>query len=1279
MRSKILKTIGIFFLCLMLLFVALLIFTQTELFRNTLRKAAEKAVSSITDQNFSIGRIEGNLFNTIRIIDIELSIENEPFVKVGEVSIDYSLPIILDRLMSFNRVIPVNTIRISGLDVNLINYADGTWNFQKIVPEKEKSEDKKDIKKETLLPKWSIVLSSLMVQDSEIKIDERKKNKIAKIDIPELELGVKLLGITKKIELDLKKANVNAPKQHIDVKELSAKVSYSKEKASIEGLEGIINGAKVNFDGEANNLAQPEFEFQASAYGFNLEKIGEINAEIEGSGKYTSPEDIDAEIKINVPDSKIFGRNVQGSIERIKMSGTDIVIDNGNVKTQFGEARISGIANLKGLLTKKGTNEFGVKASIRDISTSEVLAILDEKIKRWPEILNNDLSASLNTDLDIDGSWKEIEDLKIIASTDSLTIKGDRLGEIKTNGTVEVTMFNVKLDLVSSLKNVDVASVLVRENLRSSITLNLATKDSIPIKGSFFDNFVASVKGEILPSSFAGLTISDGKIDGSFSDKTLDLRTLYLNSDSFTLETKGAKVKGKGIDLGYELKVNNLNLISEFLPNTSFRGTLEAEGKVQGEIKKPKVTLSGNVSNFEFDEKYRAKSIEIRGEGSLDLKNPNLDAEININKISIKDNKFESVSLIVKSDGRDISSEISVMEDETRNYEVALRLSDIESKDKKIDITKIELNLDDNAVKNRETISITIAPKKLLVHGFNIHYNNSSVVANGVWNFNGVIDADLTVSSLNLDEISSYLQLDPPLKGIVSANISLNGPEDSLTFNANIGAQGLVYSRFESDDINLSINYLEKRLELKLGIVKANSEIFSVIGIINAELNLKNIVPSIKTGTLSAKITSSGIDLSPLAGAMEEIKQISGTLIADLSVTGSVEHPSINGQLNLEDVNLRLQSMRNEFKIATSLIEFQGQKGFLSPTEILSEGGKGTFSGEIDLYALAYTIKGSLERLLIKPKAVSASVDGNIELKGSGEKVSIEADVKIPRARIIIPDEPEKKLPEIKFVDEDEQGEFVIEDTEKTDFFIDNVAIDIKASIPRNTWVKGRGANIELKGTFDIKKKYGGDIRVFGTANTVRGSYKILGKLFTIQRGTISFRGLHEPNPLLDIQALYKVSNVDAFINIVGTAKKPQIKFSSDPPMEESDILSYIVFGTSTAKIGSGERNSLQGIAAGIAGGVAVNQLKGALGEDLSPDVLRVGSGEAGTEIEVGKYLTDNLYVSYQRGSQDTALGTSSLTTDWVFIEYQIFSFLTLDSNIGGENSGADLFYNFNF
>lgn len=1279
MRSKILATIGIFFLFLFILFIGVLALTQTELFRNGIRKLAEKAVSSATNQGFTIGSIEGNLFNGFKVKDVRLSIENEPFVYVAELSVGYSLPVILDRFMSFSKVIPVKDLGISGLDVKLIKYQEGRWNFQKLVPEDKKAVGKEDVKKIDLRPKWSIILSNFILKNSEIKIDDRGKGKVSEIKISELELALKLLGITKRIELNLKKANVSAVKPDIALSDLSVQALYSKEKASLKNLRGKINGAKVNFDGEVLNLKQPEFKFQASAHGYNFNSIGVLNAEIEGSGKYISPEDIKAEISLEVPESEFFGRAFRFSTGKIKIAGTKITLNNANLKTKFGVAEFRGNADLRGLLTKQGKNDFDLECSLHDVNTSEVLAILDQKIKKWPDILNNNLVAALNARLDIKGYWKEVEDFKILAAGENMSLSGPSLGEITTTGTVEVTRPSVNLDLVSSLKNVDLASALKQEKLRSSITASFKTRQSIPIKGDFSDNYAASVEGKILPSLFSGLSISDGRIDASYKKNALDLQSLSLNSDSFTFKTKPSSLKGEGLDLGYELQVNDLNVLSKFLPHTEAKGQLRAAGKVHGEIRKPTVTISASLSDFEFDDYFEAMSTKINGAVTLDFSDMNLDLKVNAEKTSIKNHDFERVDLIVKGKGKQISSEVSILEDGSRNYKVELNLQDPISQEKKIEISKLELNLHNRVLTNRKPMLITIAPDKLIVDEFNIHYNSSSVTANGIYGFDGLINSDLNLSNLNLDEISDILQLEPPLKGIVSADISLKGSVDTPNIAASISAQNLIYSNFKSDITNLGINYLDRRLELAFDIMDEKRAIFSANGTIDTDLSLKSIGPDLKRGNLNLNIHSEGVDLSPLAALIEEIKEISGILITDLSLKGGAERPSINGQFKLQDLKIRLHSLRNTFQIPDLLLDFQGKKGFLRSAEISSDGGKGTFSGEIDLEAIAYTIDGAFEDLLIKPKAVSAIVNGDIKLRGANEQISIEGKLKIPRARINIPDEPKKKLPEIKFVDVDEEEEFLISDTKETDFFKEHVAMDIKASIPRNAWVKGRGANIEIKGNFDIKKKYGGPIRLFGTANTVRGSYKILGKLFTIQRGTVSFRGQEEINPLLDIQALYEVSKVDAFINIGGTAKKPEIRFSSDPPMQESDILSYIVFGTSTNKIGSGERNSLEGIAAGIAGGIAVNQLKDVLGDDLSPDVLRIGTSQGVTEIEVGKYLTDNLYVSYKRGSSDSALGTSTLTTDWVFIEYEIFDFLTLDSQIGGENPGADIFYNFSY
>jgi translocation and assembly module TamB len=141
--------------------------------------------------------------------------------------------------------------------------------------------------------------------------------------------------------------------------------------------------------------------------------------------------------------------------------------------------------------------------------------------------------------------------------------------------------------------------------------------------------------------------------------------------------------------------------------------------------------------------------------------------------------------------------------------------------------------------------------------------------------------------------------------------------------------------------------------------------------------------------------------------------------------------------------------------------------------------------------------------------------------------------------------------------------------------------------------------------------------------------------------------------------------------------KNPKIKLSSNPSLQETDIISYLIFGSSSNNLGTGERSSLSQVATGLAGGVALNQLKGVLGDDISPDVLSFGTGTAGPELEVGKYLNDDIYIAYERKSSSDS--SSSIPTETVKVEYRLFDYLSVGSDVGSEQSGGDLFLNFDF
>ncbi len=327
MRKKILISIGIFFIIIILALVGLLFLSQTQYFRNIARTTAEGIVSSTTGQTFTIGGLEGNFFNNITLSDVSFIVEGENFVSVKKITLDYALIHMLNNATLFSKVIPVDELLITGLDVNLIKYSDETWNFEKI----GSSEEKPTENQESSPPNWSIILSKFLLTDAQITTDDRAENKVSKYEIPEVDLSVKLIDIYRAIDLDLKNAAFNAPDQNISITGLSTKAYYSDEKVSIENLKVLFNDAEIKLNAEAENLTdKPKFSFDASANNFVIENIGTVNLETKGSGQYISSNDIRANATIKIPESEILQKKISGTLEEISMSGTTINISGGN-------------------------------------------------------------------------------------------------------------------------------------------------------------------------------------------------------------------------------------------------------------------------------------------------------------------------------------------------------------------------------------------------------------------------------------------------------------------------------------------------------------------------------------------------------------------------------------------------------------------------------------------------------------------------------------------------------------------------------------------------------------------------------------------------------------------------------------------------------------------------------------------------------------------------------------------------------------------------------------
>ena len=156
-----------------------------------------------------------------------------------------------------------------------------------------------------------------------------------------------------------------------------------------------------------------------------------------------------------------------------------------------------------------------------------------------------------------------------------------------------------------------------------------------------------------------------------------------------------------------------------------------------------------------------------------------------------------------------------------------------------------------------------------------------------------------------------------------------------------------------------------------------------------------------------------------------------------------------------------------------------------------------------------------------------------------------------------------------------------------------------------------------------------------GTARgeiAVTGTYKAYGQDLTIERGKLLFSSSPLDDPGLDIRAVRKIDAVRAGVQVRGTALRPELTVWSDPVLEQSDALSYIVLGR-PLRGASGSDSALVGKAANALGTAGGNLLAKGLGQKVGLELgVESSSDIGGPAFTAGKYLSPSLYVGYGQG-----------------------------------------------
>src|SRR4029079_2424105 len=159
--------------------------------------------------------------------------------------------------------------------------------------------------------------------------------------------------------------------------------------------------------------------------------------------------------------------------------------------------------------------------------------------------------------------------------------------------------------------------------------------------------------------------------------------------------------------------------------------------------------------------------------------------------------------------------------------------------------------------------------------------------------------------------------------------------------------------------------------------------------------------------------------------------------------------------------------------------------------------------------------------------------------------------------------------------------------------------------------------NVRAFGDLYLYKDPGQTFFVTGSFDSLIGTYSFQGRRFDLDpTSSIVFRG--DLNPELYVTVKRTISGGEARVTIAGPLNGPELHMASTPPLDQSDILSLIVFNTSLNQLSASQQQELAVRAGTLAAGFLATPIITALERSLGLDILEIEpAGQYGTGPKV--------------------------------------------------------------
>ncbi|WP_026340479.1 translocation/assembly module TamB domain-containing protein [Thioalkalivibrio sp. ALJT] len=962
------------------------------------------------------------------------------------------------------------------------------------------------------------------------------------------------------------------------------------------------------------------------------------------------------------------GEPWQGQLHARLAEGQLLLEDTGLSIDNSAQLEVSGLATGLGgdLANPEQALDFDFGLGLRAPRLSTLHPELDGHIEQLQIALGGHYtpaSGALEADLRLDPLRAQLRDIDIGGGARIALNEGG--GQIKhlelTTG--DGTRVGLRGDLDWSaglawdlaLEGTDVDPALIVAEAPGRLTLALESRGRLDADTPpELEARLQRLEGHLRAQPVAG----QGRLQLAGEHLTLDALELTLGANRLTADGAWDEV----LDLALELDAPELERVWPDLA-----GRLQLDARVTGEVERPHLEARGTGTNLRLGD-HHLQRLELAANAGFETGAP-AEMDLNLSGIELADG-LQVEALRLGADGRIDAHHLNLTMTSAELGSLDLSLQgwlDPEPLHWSGELTRLDL-----AQPAAGTWGL-VAPAALeagaeaaRLEPLCLARADGRLCAEGRWHAQEGAEFAAALDAVDLAWLEPFLPPEIGIQGRLSAEAS--GQLDAqglLTADLAVTPEdGHLIVRDDDGDLE-PVPYRDARLTARVRDRNVDAALhidFLEGGTARSDLRLRAVDDNLHLdGDFVARLDNLGW----LAGLSPEIQRLRGALDARLEFGGRLDAPLVEGAVRFRDGGVLIPEAGIDVGIPELTANVISAERMELSGRLESGPGRLDLNGGVDLGTDGPRVQLALtgtDFLVVDRTDAEARITPDLQLGFSPEAgIRVRGEVLLPWARIRPPDLPPGSIRV--------SGDEIVIGEQIT--ATQGLATDIRIRIRLGDDVRfdGFGLTARFAGEVDVEEVTGRPTQLFGEIGIPEGQYSDYGQDLSVERGSLAFQGPAE-TPELDLRAVRTVRehNVTVGLEIRGTPDNLRSRVISDPPMDETEAMAFLLTGRPLSGASQSDGNMIANAAAayGLEQGAVITER---IGRELGLDevTLDTEGGLDESALTLGLYLSPRLLLRYSIGLFDN--------TSKVLLRYELTRNLSVETTSGTAEQSVDLIY----